>query len=75
MGNDTGLKSRFFKVGDRVTRLHEPLSNLKLTSNWDGPFTISRIVSETTMVIKSKIERFYKSNVAVPGKGGRCPQK
>ena len=64
VGYDTGLKSRFFQVGDQVVRLHEPLSNLKLSANWDGPFIISRIVSETTVVIKSSIGRFYKSNVA-----------
>ena len=37
---------------------------LKLSPNWDGPFTVARIVSESTVVIKSKIGRLYKSNVA-----------
>ena len=64
VGYDTGLKDRFFRVGDPVLRLHEPLSNLKLSSNWDGPFTITRVVSESTVVIRSSIGRLYKSNVA-----------
>ena len=63
-GYDTGLKRRFFKVGDKVVRLHEPLSNVKLASNWDGPFVITRVVSDTTVVIRSDIGRMYKSNVA-----------
>ena len=64
VGYDTGLKNRFFRVGDSVLRLHEPLSNLKLASNWDGPFTITRVVSESTVVIRSAKGRLYKSNVA-----------
>ena len=64
VGYDTGLKDRFFRVGDPVLRLHEPLRNLKLASNWDGPFTITRVVSESTVVIRSAIGRLYKSNVA-----------
>ena len=63
-GYDTGLKRRFFKVGDKVVCLHEPLSNVKLASNWDGPFVITRVVSDTTVVIRSDIGRMYKSNVA-----------
>ena len=64
VGYDTGLKDRKFKVGDKVARLHEPLSSLKLTSNWDGPFVVTRVISESTVVIKSSIGRLYKSNVA-----------
>ena len=64
VGYDHGLKQRRFKVGDQVVRLHEPLSNLKLASNWDGPFTITGIVSDCTVVIRSLAGRMYKSNVA-----------
>ena len=64
VGYDTGLKLRSFKVGDRVVRLHEPLANLKLAMNWDGPFTITRVVSDVTVVIRSEMGRMYKSNVA-----------
>ena len=28
VGYDTGLKTRFFQIGDKVVRLHEPLSNV-----------------------------------------------
>ena len=63
-GYDTGLKSRRFQTGDKVIRLHEPLSNVKLASNWDGPFTVTRVVSESTVVIRSDLGRMYKSNVA-----------
>ena len=64
LGYDVNLKPRFFRVGDEVLRLHDPLQQLKLSPNWDGPFTVVRIVSESTVVIKSKIGRLYKSNVA-----------
>ena len=63
-GYDTGLKARFFKVGDKVVCLHEPLSNVKLASNWDGPFVVTRVVSDCTVVIRSEIGRMYKSNVS-----------
>ena len=63
-GYDHGLKVRRFKVGDQVVRLHEPLSNLKLASNWDGPFIVTRVVSDCTVMIRSLIGRIYKSNVA-----------
>ena len=55
VGYDTGLKLRKFNVGDRVIRLHQPLKQLKLVSNWDGPFEVTQIVSESTVVIKSQI--------------------
>ena len=64
VGYDTGLKTRFFQIGDKVVRLHEPLSNVKLASNWDGPFVITRVISDATVVIRSAIGRLYKSNVA-----------
>ena len=56
--NDHGLKALRFKVGDQVVRLHEPLSNLKLASNWDGPFIVTRVVSDCHDKIPGK------SNVA-----------
>ena len=64
VGYDTGLKHRVFKVGDKVSRMHEPLKNLKLTTNWDGPHVITRVISECTVVIRSPLGRLYKSNVA-----------
>ena len=64
VGYDTNLKRRVFQLGDRVIRYHEPLANLKLVSTWDGPFTIVRIISETTVVMESLNGRLYKSNVA-----------
>ena len=36
----------------------------KLASNWDGPFMITRVISDATVVIRSAIGRLYKSNVA-----------
>ena len=63
-GYDVDIRVRSFKVGDKVVRLHEPLSNLKLASNWDGPFIITRVISDVTVVIRSDIGRMYKSNVA-----------
>ena len=75
VGYDTGLKSRIFRVGDMVMRFHEPLHHIKLASNWDGPFIVVRIVSQTTVVIESSIGRFYKSNVSRlrPWKGRDMP--
>ena len=63
IGYDTNLKPRHWKVGDEVIRMHEPLRKLKLVSNWDGPFVITRVVSESTCVIRSLIGKLYKSNV------------
>ena len=64
VGYDTGLKHRSWKVGDKVVRVHEPLSRLKLVSNWDGPHLVTGVISDRTVVIKSLIGRLYKSNVA-----------
>ena len=36
VGYDTGLKYGRFEVDEQVLRLHKPLSNIKLASNWDG---------------------------------------
>ena len=64
VGYDTKLKKRVFQVGDRVLRLHQPLANLKLAANWDGPFTVHSIISETTVLIESMSGKLNKSNVA-----------
>ena len=64
VGYDTGLKARSFKVGDKVIRLYKPLEPLKLVYNWDGPFVITRVVSECTVIIRSGQGRLYKSHVA-----------
>ena len=63
-GFDTGLKPRHWTVGDEVIRIHQPLVNLKLAKNWDGPFTVIRVISDTTVIIRSLIGRLYKSHVA-----------
>ena len=31
--------------------------------NWDGPFTITELVSETTVIMKGKHGKYHKSNV------------
>ena len=64
VGYDTKLKHRVFKVGDRVLRLHQPLAKLKLAANWDGPFTVAQIISESTVIIQSVDGKLKKSNVA-----------
>ena len=43
-----------FKVGDLVVRYHAPLARVKLAKNWDGPFMIIELVSETTIILKWK---------------------
>ena len=64
VGYDTGLKIRKFAVGDKVLRIHAPLANIKLAANWDGPFVITEVISESTVFIQSSAGRTYKSNVA-----------
>ena len=63
-GYDTGLKKRQFNVGDRVLRYHQPLANIKLAANWDGPFTVTQVISDTTVLIRSDKGKLKKSNVA-----------
>ena len=43
---------RQFKVGDLVVRYHVLLARVKLAKNWDGPFMIMELVSETTVTMK-----------------------
>ena len=64
VGYDTNLKRRRFSVGDAVIRMHEPLRRLKLVYNWDGPFTITKVISESTIIMKALSGKLYKSNVA-----------
>ena len=64
VGYDTGLKRRRFEVGDKVIRLHEPLCNIKLAYNWDGPHTVVKCISQTTVLIRSEMGRVRTSNVA-----------
>ena len=54
---------RQFKVGDLIVRYHAPLATVKLAKNWDGPFTITELVSETTVIMKGKDGKYLKSNV------------
>ena len=50
---DTGSKKRIFSVGDMVVRYHAPLARLKLGISWDGPFVITEVISESTVVIRN----------------------
>ena len=64
VGYDTGLKDRRFNVGDLVVRYSTPQSQHKALFNWDGPHEITRVVSETTVIIRSTHGKLYKSHVA-----------
>ena len=64
VGYDTGLKFRRFEVGDKVIRLHEPLCNIKLANNWDGPYTVVKCISQATVLIQSEGGKIRTSNVA-----------
>ena len=63
VGYDTGLKQRRYSVGEQVVRYHTPQAAIKLAPNWDGPFTIDTVVSESTVILRSARGRLYKSNV------------
>ena len=62
-GYDTGLKNRRYSVGEKVVRLFAPAANKKLLPDWDGPFQITHVISETTVVIRSIKGSLYKSHV------------
>ena len=64
VGYDTGLKTRRFAVGDLVVRYSTPQANEKILYDWDGPFTVVTVLSETTVVIMSTVGRKCKSHVA-----------
>ena len=64
IGYDTGLKDRRFKVGDLVARYSTPQSKVKILYDWEGPFEVVTVVSETTVVIRSTKGKLYKSHVA-----------
>ena len=63
VGYDTGLKLRRFVVGEQVVRYHTPQATIKLAPNWDRPYTIDTVISETTVLLRSARGRLYKSNV------------
>ena len=63
VGYDTGLKIRRFVVGEQVVRYHTPQAAIKLAPNWDGPYLIDTVISETTVLLRSARGRLYKSNV------------
>ena len=63
VGYDTGLKQRRYSVGEQVVRYHTPQAAIKLAPNWDGPFTVDTVVSESTLILRSARGRLYKSNV------------
>ena len=48
-----------------------------MVTNWDGPFVITQIISECTVVIRSEIGRLYKSNVSrlQPWRGREQPKE
>ena len=64
VGYDTGLKLRQFKVGDKVARFSTPNSKVKTLYSWDGPHTVTMVVSETTVVIRLQKGTLTKSHVA-----------
>ena len=46
-----------------MVRYHTPQAAIKLAPNWDGPYVIDTVVSETTVLLRSARGRLYKSNV------------
>ena len=63
VGYDRKQKHRRLKKGDLVTRAHEPIRNKKLKSNWDGPWRITNVISDTTCVIKNRRGMPQKSHI------------
>ena len=64
VGYDTGLRHRQFKVGDKVVRFSTPNSKIKTLYSWDGPHTVTMVISETTVVIRLLKGTLTKSHVA-----------
>ena len=64
VGYDTGLKNRLFKVGDKVARFSTPNSKIKTLYSWDGPHTVTTVVSETTVIIRLLKGTLTKCHVA-----------
>ena len=62
-GYDTGLKQRRYSIGQKVVRVLPPASGAKLKADWDGPFEITRVISEVTVVIRSVRGKLYKAHV------------
>ena len=54
---------RRFQLGDQVLRFHAPSANIKLARNWDGPWSITEIISDNTVVIQTSSQTPRKSNV------------
>lgn len=52
------MKNRRFKVGDRVLKKLEAMSNIerrrKLTLKWDGPFRVMRVIKFNTYHVQDK---------------------
>ena len=62
-GYDTGIKARRYTPGQKVVRLFAPAKNKKLLSDWDGPFEVAHVLSETTVILRSIQGKLYKSHV------------
>ena len=62
-GYDTNLKERRYQIGDLVGRFHEPLVGIKLSDNWDGPWTITQKISDNTVLMRDANGRNQKSCV------------
>ena len=58
-GYDTGLKQRRYSIGQKVVRVLPPASGAKLKADWDGPFEITRVISEVTVIIRSVRGKLY----------------
>ena len=62
-GHDMGLKQCQLNVGDEVACFITPNSKIKTFITWDGPHTVTMVVSETTVVIRLLKEALTKSHV------------
>jgi len=43
---------RRFVVGESVVRYHMPLARVKLARNWDGPYIITELIGDTTVIMR-----------------------
>jgi len=51
VGYDTGLRERKYTVGQKVVRLKPPVHG-KISRGWDGPFEVTRVISDVTVLLK-----------------------
>ena len=51
VGYDTGLRERKYVVGQKVVRLKPPVHG-KISRGWDGPFEVTKVISDVTVLLK-----------------------